>query len=438
MQNKNDMKFFRIIFFAVLLQVPSTDVIAQSDTIRLSMQQIFDIADNKSHSIREAEYLIDNALHELEHIKMQFTPDINITATAGYQGNATIMNRNFTNSESVVLPHFSNNLSLQINQPILDMALNKEKELHKSTYKVREVQLQIKKQDIRFMLADWLLQYMKYMNMNGILEKDRARIQKLLQETSYRYEQGTALRSDVTYYKLELQKRELAIIKNNNLLEILNFQFTRILDLPEDTVVIPYEEIPSPQKLKEINSHPAYSLSYIESINQYNESLANEAFVKSVKWPQLSGWFENNLTGPLSSSTPPLNKNINNWGVGIRLSYNIGNLYKYKSKIKSAKSFSKSMAEHSELVYRKNETELFTVKTKLKELLEEFDIRTEQIRLAEDLYNLTYERYSGGTAILTEMLDARNNLLQANIEYLDVQIEAYYQYCIIKKIMGEL
>lgn len=432
------MKFIRIIFFTVLLQIISTDVIAQSDTIRLSMQQFFDIADTKSHSIREAEYLIENALHELEHIKMQFSPDINITATAGYQGNATIMNRNFTNSESVVLPHFSNNLSLQINQPILDMALNKEKELRKSTNKVLDVQLQLKKQDIRFMLADWLLQYIKYMNMNDILEKDRARIQKLLQETSYRYEQGTALRSDVTYYKLELQKRELAIIKNNNLLKILNFQFTRILDLSEDTVVIPYEEIPSPQKLKEINSQPAYSLSYIESMNQYHESLANEAFVKSVKWPQLNGWLENSLTGPLSSSTPPLNKNINNWGIGIRLSYNIGNLYKYKSKIKSAKSLSKSMAEHSELIYRKNETELFTVKTKLKELLEEFDIRTEQILLAEDLYNLTYERYSGGTAILTEMLDARNNLLQANIEYLDIQIEAYYQYCIIKKIMGEL
>lgn len=432
------MNFIRIIFFIVLLQIISTDVIAQSDTIRLSMQQFFDIADTKSHSIREAEYLIEKALHELEHIKMQFTPDINITATAGYQGNATIMNRNFTNSESVVLPHFSNNLSLQINQPILDMALNKEKELRKSTNKVLDVQLKLKKQDIRFMLADWLLQYIKYMNMNDILEEDRARIQKLLQETSYRYEQGTALRSDVTYYKLELQKRELAIIKNNNLLKILNFQFTNILDFPENTVVIPHEEIPSPQKLREINSQPAYSLSYIESINQYNESLANEAFVESVKWPQLSGWFENNLSGPLSSSTPPLDKNINNWGVGIRLSYNIGNLYKYKSKIKSAKSLSKSMAEHSELVYRKNETELFTVKTKLKELLEEFNIRTEQIRLAEDLYNLTYERYSGGTAILTEMLDARNNLLQANIEYLDIQIEAYYQYCIIKRIMGEL
>lgn len=432
------MKFIRIIFFTVLLQIISTDVIAQSDTIKLSMQQFFDIADTKSHSIREAEYLIENALHELEHIKMQFTPDINITATVGYQGNATIMNRNFTDGESVVLPHFSNNLSLQINQPILDMSLNKEKELRKSTNKVLDIQLQLKKQDIRFMLADWLLQYIKYMNMNDILEKDRTRIQKMLQETSYRYEQGTALRSDVTYYKLELQKRELAIIKNNNLLKILNFQFTSILDFPENTVVIPYEEMPSPQILKEINSQPAYSLSYIESINQYDESLANQAFVKSVKWPQLSGWYENSLTGPLSSSTPPHNKNINNWGVGIRLSYNIGNLYKYKSKIKSAKSLSKSMAEHSELIYRKNETELFSVKTKLKELLEEFDIRTEQIRLAEDLYNLTYERYSGGTAILTEMLDARNNLLQANIEYLDIQIEAYYQYCIIKKIMGEL
>lgn len=99
---------------------------------------------------------------------------------------------------------------------------------------------------------------------------------------------------------------------------------------------------------------------------------------------------------------------------------------------------SKSIAEHSDLVYRKTETELFTIRTKLKELLEEFDIRIEQIRLAEDLYQLTYERYSGGTAILTEMLDARNNLLQANIEYLNTQIEAYYQYCIIKKIMGEL
>lgn len=432
------MKFIRIIFLFAFISIVSTDVIAQSDTIKLSMQQIFDIADSKSHFIREAEYLIENALYELEHIKMQFTPDVNMTVTVGYQGNATIMNRNFTNSESVVLPHFSNNLSLQINQPILDMALEKEKELRKSTNKVLDIQLQLKKQDIRFMLADWLLQYIKYMNMNDILEKDKTRIQKLLQETNYRYEQGTALRSDVAYYKLELQKRELAIIKNNNLLRILNFQFTSILDIPEDIVVIPYEDIPSSQKLNAISPQPAHSLSYMESINKYKESLANEAFIKSMKWPQLSGWFENSLTGPLSSSTPPLNKNINNWGVGIRLSYSIGNLYKYKSKIKSAKSLSKSIAEHSESVFRKTEAELFTVKTKLKELLEEFDIRTEQIQLAEDLYNLTYERYSGGTAILTEMLDARNNLLQANIEYLDIQIEAYYQYCIIKKIMGEL
>lgn len=432
------MKFIRIILFSVLLPMVTADVVAQSDTIRLSMQQVFDIADSKSHSIREAEYLVENALHELGHVKMQFAPDINMTVAAGYQGNATVMSRNFTNGESVVLPHFSNNLSLQINQPILDMTLSKEKALRKSTSKVLDVQLQLKKQDIRFMLADWLLQYTKYMNLNDILVKDRGRIQKLLQETAYRYEQGTALRSDVTYYKLELQKRELAIIKNNNLLKTINFQFTRILDFPEDVIVMPCEEIPLPQKLNEIDSQPAYSLSYIESITQYNESLANEAFVKAVKWPQLSGWFENSLTGPLSSSTPPLDKNINNWGVGIRLSYNIGNLYKYKSKIKSAKSVSQSIAAHSELVYKKTEAELFTVKTKLKELLEEFDIRTEQIRLAEDLYNLTYERYSGGTAILTEMLDARNNLLQANIEYLDLQIEAYYQYCVIKKIMGEL
>ncbi len=432
------MKFVRIIFLSVFISIVSTDVIAQSDTIKLSMQQIFDIADSKSHSIKEAEYLIENALHELGHIKMQFSPDINMTVTAGYQGNATVMSRNFTNSESIVLPHFSNNLSLQINQPILDITLNKEKELRKSTNKVLDVQLQLKKQDIRFMLADWLLQYIKYNNINDILEKDRARIQKLLQETNYRYEQGTALRSDVTYYKLELQKRELDIIKNNNLLKILNFQFARILDFPEDTVIIPYEEISLPQQLNEIDLQPAFSLSYIESINQYKESLANEAFVRSVKWPQLSGWLENSLTGPLSSSTSPLNKNINNWGVGIKLSYSIGNLYKYKSKIKSAQSLSKSIAEHSDLVYRKTETELFTIRTKLKELLEEFDIRIEQIRLAEDLYQLTYERYSGGTAILTEMLDARNNLLQANIEYLNTQIEAYYQYCIIKKIMGEL
>ena len=432
------MNFIRIILFTILLTMVSTPIFAQKDTIQLSLQQIFDITDNKSHTIKEAEFLIEKALNELEFVKMQFTPDITLSATAGYQGNGILMNRNFTNSESVVLPHFSNSLSLQINQPILDMTLNKEKELRKSTNKVLDIQLRLKQQDIRIMLADWFLQYIKYLHLNDILEKDRNRILKLLHETNYRYEQGTALRSDVTYYKLELQKRELAIVKNNNLLKILNFQFTRILEYPENCIIIPSEDIPSPQKLSIRNLQPANALSYMESMAQYKESLANEAFVKSTKWPQISGWFENSLTGPLSSSTPPLDKNINNWEVGISLSYNLGNLYKYKSKIKSAQSESKSIAEHSDLVYRKTETELFTIQTKLKELLEEFDIRTEQIRLAEDLYQLTYERYSGGTAILTEMLDARNNLLQANIEFLDIQIEAYYQYCIIKKIMGEL
>ena len=129
---------------------------------------------------------------------------------------------------------------------------------------------------------------------------------------------------------------------------------------------------------------------------------------------------------------------MNDWGLGLGLSFNIGNLYKSGRNIKAASYATRMYKEQTELIQDQLDTELYTARTKLKEVLDELAIRRDYKVLASELYEVVYERYSNGMAIVTEMMDAGNELLSADIEYLNMQIETFRYYYMLRKIAGTL
>lgn len=420
-----------------------TAIWAQEPTVlKLSLPEIFCLADEQSHTLRRADFDVERAISDLASSKMQWTPELSLSVSAGYLGNELLTNRNFSNSEGIGMPHFSNKLSLQLTQTLYDSGICRDIEIKRTAKELTSVECEVSRQEIRFLLTQWYLYYLKLVNLKQVYLDDKARLTRLLEETTERYKQGAALKSDVTNYSLKVKDAQLLLSKNANQLKIINYRLVKLLGLPEGTHLMPDNTFleSEMQALQTETNRISVTESPLlrQSENTYELSLQNERLIRAKRWPRLFFWGENIFNGPVTTALPPVNKNVNLWGVGIGLSFNIGNLYRSGHMLRSSGYSAKMAQENVALVQDKLDTEFYTARIELEETFAELTNRNEYRELASKLYEVMYERYSNGMAITTEMLDAGNELLAADIECLNMRIELFLHYYTLKRITGTL
>lgn len=61
----------------------------------------------------------------------------------------------------------------------------------------------------------------------------------LVKEIQAAFQQGTALKSDITRYELQLQSLELGLTSTRNRIKVLNRQLTTTIGLDPETVILP-------------------------------------------------------------------------------------------------------------------------------------------------------------------------------------------------------
>ena len=108
--------------------------------------------------------------------------------------------------------------------------------------------------------------------------------------------------------------------------------------------------------------------------------------------PQVAVVAEDHFDGPITIEVPVIDKNFNYWFAGIGVKYSISSLYKTKRDVRRA------------------------------------EIQTQQksVELAAKNYNVTLSRYNNGLATITDMLDASNTKLNAEILLVDSKINLLY------------
>ena len=154
----------------------------ESPVLKLSLQEILDLSDKQSHTLKKGNYNIERVENELAASRLQWAPEL-LSVSAGYLGNATLTDRNFSNREVVDMPHFSNKLVLQLTQTVYDASMLEEIKQQRTATELAFAQQDVQKQEIRFMLVEWYLSYLKQINEKEVYLNDKARLEKLLSET---------------------------------------------------------------------------------------------------------------------------------------------------------------------------------------------------------------------------------------------------------------
>lgn len=428
-----------LLYIAVLC---SQGLCAQ--TRQMGIEELFRLADEQSKSIQTYRTGKEAAEEALKAAKAQRLPDVNVSLSASYWGNGKLWDRDFGNAMTIDMPHFGNNFTLEAQQVVYaGGAISsgiRQVELGKL---LAELDLQKNVQEIRFLLVGHYLNLYKLDNQIKVLQKNMELTDEVIANMKARREQGTVLKNDITRYELQKEQLNLQLTRVEDARKIVNHQLVTTLHLPEDAEITPDTSLLDRQILtlteedwQELAEANNIFLKQTQATIQLNEQKVKQE--RAERLPHISIVAADHLDGPITIEVPVLDNNFNYWYIGIGVKYNISSLFKNNRKLKQARLNVRQAQEQRQLAQEQIEN---AVQEGYVNFLTAFtDLRTQEnsVRLADENYHVTDNRYKNEMALLTDMLDASNMKLTADLGLVDARINILYNYYKMKYITHTL
>jgi outer membrane protein len=432
----------RLIVLLCLAALCSQCLYAQ--TRQMGIDEMFRLADEQSKSVQTYRTGADAADEALRAAKAQRLPDISVSLSASYLGDGRIWDRDFGNGMKVDMPHFGNNFTLEAQQVVYSGgAISsgiRQAELAKT---LAQLDMQKNVQEIRFMLVGNYLDLYKLDNQMKVLEKNIGLTEQVIANMKARREQGTVLKNDITRYELQREQLKLQLSRVADMRKIANHQLATTLHLPEGTVISPDTTLLEQQitALTENDWQQAAKANNID-LKQAQASISmNEQKVRQERaelLPHIAIVAEEHLDGPVTIEVPALDNNFNYWYIGIGIKYNLSSLFKNNRRMKQARLNVRRAREQHELAQEQVNN---AVQAGYVNFLTAFtDLRTQEnsVKLADENYAVTSHRYKNEMALLTDMLDASNTKLGADLDLVNARINVVYNFYKMKYITHTL
>ncbi len=150
--------------------------------------------------------------------------------------------------------------------------------------------------------------------------------------------------------------------------------------------------------------------------------------VKASSLPSVAIVAGDNLTGPYTTDLIPVDANVNVWFVGVGVKYDLGNLWKNKHAIRKARIEQQQSQEQLLLKREHVENAVQANYTNFLTSFKEVETQEKQVQMAGENYEVVQKRYQNDLALLTDMLDAGNTKLSADMALVNARITLLYHY----------
>lgn len=410
----------------------------------LTLKELFALADKNSKSIQMHQLAVQEARQGVKVARNAYLPSLNIRAEASYIGDGCMTERDFSGAVHADMPHWGNSFVVKAQQVVYaGGSIKSNVEQSRLQQQVAEQEHLNNRQNLRFMLAGYYLDLFQLRNQELVYRKNIEQTHLLVKDMQAAYRQGTALKSDITRYELQLQNLELGLTSTVNRLNVLNHKLVTTIGLPAETRIVP-DTVYLRQQLVEnrredewtagISEAPAMQLTDLGIRLEKNR----RKLIQAERRPHISLSATNELTGPILIEVPPLNNNFTYWFVGIGVSYNIDALFKGKRKLKQADLAIQRQQAKRQLAEEELENAIHEAYINLQEAYTRLRTQQKSVQLAHENFDIVRQRYMNGLALITDMLDASNTQLDMELQLANYQVGILYQYFLLKKQIGTL
>lgn len=441
-------------------------ICAQEKVVQtMTLTTLYDIADRQSQKVRVSEVALRAADEGVAAAKSALLPSVDLSLQGSYTGNAFMLSRGFsTNGTTDYIvpgvgtvpvangkqdtPHWGNSFTAQVSQVVYaGGAIRSGIRMAELGKEMAKLDVEKNRQEVRFLLTGYYLDLCKIDNQMEVVRQNITLTQKEIEQMKARRVEGTVLQNDITRYEFQLQSLELTLTKLTDAFTVINHQLVTTLHLPEQTVIVPDKN----ELDTEINA-----LSAIAAQETWQQTAADnnlgirqatvatnlaEQKVKQVKaesLPSVAVVAENQLYGPYTQDLIPKDCNVNVWFIGIGVKFSLGSLWKNKHNIRKARIEHQQSQEALVLVREGVENGVQASYTNLLTSYTEVKTQQKQVELANQNYSVVQNRYQNDLALLTDMVDASNMKLSAEMALVNARIGMLYNFYKLKYVTNTL
>ncbi len=410
----------------------------------MDIRQLFDLIERNDKSLSVQKIGIDVAREGVKNARNQRLPDISASVSASYIGNALLMERDFKQVQNLTSPHFGNSFTLDAQQVVYaGGAVSAGVKIAEIAAEQAVVGTELSRQGQRFMALGQYLDLQKTAHREKVLRSNIELTRQLIDNIKEKHLQGVALKNDVTRYELQLQTLQLSLTQLMNIRAILNHQLCNTLGIPISDRIEPTEDTVGHVFDKDGEDwwqSEALASSPQLKMAQLNESMSvqQEKMARSELLPKVAVVASNSFNGPITFELPPIDKNLNIWYVGVGVKYSLSSLFKSNRKLAQTRLATSQARMRTALAQDELDNNVQSAYTDYMQSYVELETQRKNVELANENYNVVNNRYLNQLALITDMVDAANIKLDAELKEADARINIAYQYYKVLFVAGKL
>ena len=410
----------------------------------LTIEEMFRIADSNSTELQLYRLRMSEAELGIRIAKNDRFPSVGAQVELNYIGDGVMTERDFSGGIHADMPHWGNTFVVKASQVIYAGGeISRGIERSRLEAEAAGHEYCITQQDLRFLLLGYYLDLFQLNNQRTVYERNVEQTQILVKDMKAAYRQGTALKSDITRYELQLQNIQLRLTATENEINKINYRLLTALGLDQGLQIVPDKNSLLVAEVDSLSEQdwrwaskeaPRLQLADTEIALSRNR----ERLIRAERLPRVHVSLTSELNGPILVEVPPLNNNFAYWFAGISVSYSFDSLFKSHKKLKQAKIAIMRSEMAKEQVAEEVDNSIHAAYVDLNEAYIRLRTQQKSVQLAHENYGIVRQRYLNGLALITDMLDASNTQLDMELQLANYQIGILYQYYLLKKLTGTL
>lgn len=411
---------------------------------RLGVSEMFELLEQGNSTLRASRTGVEAAHEGVRAARSQRLPDVSVQLSGSYAGNVLLTDRDFSNAHGFSSPHWGNQFLVDARQTVYGGgAINAGIKMAELGERQASLNADAARERERFLVLSQYLDLQKLANRERVMQSNIDLTEKLISNINDKYNQGVALKNDVTRYELQLETLRLRLTELRNARSIASHQLCLSLGIDSDVSIEPTDDVSSADYARD-GEHswqqqasagsPSLKLAAVGT----DMAAANEKLARSEMLPKVQVMAQNNFNGPITFELPPVDKNLNVWFVGIGVQYQLSSLFKSNRKVSQARLATRQARERQTSAAEQLDNQMHAAYTEYDQSYAELSTCRKKVELARQNYDVINDRYLNQLALVTDMLDASNTRLDAELGEADARIGIAYAYYKLKYVAGTL
>lgn len=415
---------------------------SEQDTLNLNIEQLFERATSYHLHLaadRIKEQIADKQAQTARNSRL---PEINIGLRGGYLGQPIVWQNGLSHATHPESPDWQQNYAIDFSQPLYQGG--------KIRYAIRQADLQKElarlqtsadAADIKLALLQQYLDLFNLYKQHLVLNRNIEESERRLKDIRRMKAEGLITNNDVLRSEMQLTDDRLSVKETENNIHIVSQRLDILLGLDERLLLVPDTTLLTREyrvgTYHDYVEHALLSDPSMQLLQKQTELAVNNInLTRAGQLPQLSLTASNTLARPISRTLADLYNN--SWNIGLSFSYPISSLYHNRHKMKEAQ-LNVRLAHNAEEQKQQNiHMDIQTALLKHKEAIDRVEALKLSVKQAEENYRIMYNRYMNQLTILTDLLDADNLRLNAELKLTTARTQVIYTYYTLQRAIGAL